>query len=180
MRRETRYIVVHCSATPPHADIGADEIRSWHMAAPLKWRDIGYHAVIRRNGKIEFGRAFDSNGAHVQGWNTRSVGVCLVGGVDETGKPDCNFNVSQSQSLDALVSVLRAAYPGADVVGHRDLSPDLNGDGIVDKREWMKACPSFSVNYWLATGKMQFEDPRPISPADPHSPRERRLDVPEA
>jgi N-acetylmuramoyl-L-alanine amidase len=31
------------------------------------------------------------------------------------------------------------------VCGHRDLSPDLNGDGEIEPEEWIKACPCFEV-----------------------------------
>lgn len=163
-RRETLKIVIHCSATPPSSDIGADEIDTWHKARG--WQGIGYHAVIRRDGRIEFGRHFDEPGAHVQGWNTRSVGVCLVGGVTEEKVPFADFTGEQMHSLKALVSTLIHAYPDAEVVGHRDLSPDKDGDGIVEKHEWMKACPSFDVTYWRVTGLVRFTRPDGWDPID--------------
>jgi hypothetical protein len=36
-------------------------------------------------------------------------------------------------------------YPIVDVLGHRDASPDKNGDGVITKNEWVKSCPCFSV-----------------------------------
>ena len=36
-------------------------------------------------------------------------------------------------------------YPGCRVCGHRDLSPDLNGNGEIEPEEWIKACPCFEV-----------------------------------
>lgn len=147
MRRLTKYIVVHCSATGPHSDIGVDEIDDWHRAKG--WDGCGYHSVIRRNGRIEFGRHFDTPGAHVRGYNTRSVGVCMVGGVNEDGLADGNFTADQFVSLKVSIIMLLRAYPGAKVVGHRDLSPDLDGDGIIEKHEWLKDCPSFDVKKWM-------------------------------
>ena len=32
-----------------------------------------------------------------------------------------------------------------DVLGHRDTSPDLDGDGIVEPEEWTKMCPCFDA-----------------------------------
>jgi N-acetylmuramoyl-L-alanine amidase len=32
-----------------------------------------------------------------------------------------------------------------EIVGHRDLSPDLDGDGIVEPQEWIKQCPCFDA-----------------------------------
>ena len=147
MRRKTKYIVVHCSATTPTSDIGADEIRDWHVRGN-GWSDIGYHAVIRRDGEIEFGRHFDVSGAHVKGQNFQSVGICMVGGIDDEGNSEDNFTDFQYESLAYVVSMLVKAYPDADVLGHRDLSPDLDGDGVVEKDEWLKDCPCFDVREW--------------------------------
>jgi len=110
---------------------------------------IGYHAVIRRSGEIEFGRHFDDGGAHVIGHNFRSVGICLVGGVDAAGEPENNFTAEQFESLRALIDMLQRAYPNATALGHRDLSPDIDGDGLVSEAEWLKDCPCFDVRDWL-------------------------------
>jgi len=133
MRRKTDYIVVHCSATPSTSDIGVDEIDDWHKQRG--WSGIGYHAVIRRDGEIEFGRHFDEVGAHVKGQNYRSVGVCMVGGVDTQGDAEDNFTEEQYESLVAILVTLERAYPFAEILGHRDLSPDLDGDGIIEEHE---------------------------------------------
>jgi N-acetylmuramoyl-L-alanine amidase len=146
MRRKTDYIVVHCSATRPSADIGADEITVWHRKRGFQ--AIGYHAVIRRNGEIEFGRNFETPGAHVTGQNMRSVGVCMVGGIGENGKAENNFTPAQFESLRCIVMMLKRSWPNAEVLGHRDLSPDLDGDGIVERHEWVKDCPSFDARAW--------------------------------
>lgn len=142
-RRRTDFIVIHCSATPPGSDIGADEIDLWHRQRG--WDKIGYASVIRRDGEIEMGRHFDEIGIHVRGYNARSVGTCMVGGVDDDGKPVDNFTDEQYESLDAHIAFLQRAYPHAEVIGHRDLSPDLNGDGLITSDEWLKTCPCFDV-----------------------------------
>lgn len=77
--RRITLIVVHCAATPPHQDVGAAEIGAWHRKRGF--RSIGYHYVIRRNGAIETGRALSRAGAHVQGHNAHSIGICMAGGV---------------------------------------------------------------------------------------------------
>lgn len=143
----TRYIVIHCSATKPSADIGADEIDKWHTQRG--WRGIGYAAVIRRSGRIEFGRHFDEIGAHVRGHNEHSVGVCMIGGTDEHGRAQNNFTPEQFAGLRMILGVLSSAYPGAQILGHRDLSPDLDGDGTVERHEWLKECPCFDVRAWI-------------------------------
>lgn len=146
-----RYLVVHCSATPASRDIGVAEIRAMHKKQG--WRDVGYHYVIRRNGQIEKGRPDDQPGAHVQGHNGHSLGICMVGGVTPNLKAECNFTAEQFRALRALLETLERKY-GAQVCGHRDLSPDRNGDGKVSKNEWVKDCPSFDVAGWYQTGQL--------------------------
>jgi N-acetylmuramoyl-L-alanine amidase len=89
IRKKTDLLVVHCAATKASMDIGAKEIRRWHK--DRGWDDIGYHYVIRRNGDVEIGRPENAVGAHVAGKNSTSVGICLVGGIDDAGKPKANF-----------------------------------------------------------------------------------------
>ena len=62
MRKETKYIIIHCSATRPSQDIGFEEINRWHRAKG--WLMCGYHFIIKRNGTIEDGRLTDEVGAH--------------------------------------------------------------------------------------------------------------------
>ena len=136
MKREsTNQIVVHCSATAPKLTIGVTEIREWHQARG--WKDIGYHIVIRRNGSIEFGRPLDNAGAHVYGHNYHSVGVCMIGGVNDDGEPENNFTKEQFQSLRLAIDGLLSRYPGSKVLGHRDF-PEVHKD-----------CPCFNVREWF-------------------------------
>lgn len=145
MRTETSLIVWHCSATKPDQDIGAADIDAMHKARG--WSGIGYMLVIRRNGALEGGRSLDAVGAHVKGYNKVSVGVCMVGGLDDHGDPIEGGLYTQAQwnTADAVREMLLKAYPTAHHVGHRDLSPDIDGDGVIEEWEWLKQCPCFSV-----------------------------------
>lgn len=144
-RKETQYIVVHCSATKPSMDVGVKEITGWHKQRGFL--DIGYHKVIRRNGAVEDGRDVDAVGAHVEGYNEVSVGVCLVGGVPE-GNPngfEANFTSAQMDSLKVVLKQLKELYPAAKVIGHHTLNKG-------------KACPSFDVSNWLESGIVRTSD----------------------
>lgn len=132
--REIKSIVVHCSATPKHMDIGVSEIREWHKKRG--WSDIGYHYVIRRNGVVEDGRPVEQVGAHVKGHNKNSIGICLVGGIGENQKADANFTLEQYNALDLLVYDLMCRFGVLEVYGHRELNPH-------------KECPCFDVNALL-------------------------------
>jgi N-acetylmuramoyl-L-alanine amidase len=135
-------LVVHCSATPEGMDIGAKQIRQWHMNPPNSWNDIGYHYVIRLNGVIEKGREDAVAGAHVAGHNANSLGICMVGGLDHDGRnPKATFTAEQYKALHALLHDLQHKYPSAtNVKGHRDY-PGVH-----------KACPSFDVQKWWGPG----------------------------
>jgi N-acetyl-anhydromuramyl-L-alanine amidase AmpD len=56
---------------------------------------------------------------------------------------------AQKKSLLTLIRTYKARYPGIIIRGHRDWSPDLDGDGVIEPNEWKKACPSFDVVAWL-------------------------------
>lgn len=134
MRREhVEYIAVHCSATPPDMNIGAHEIDLWHRRRG--WLKIGYHFVIRRDGTVETGRPTDQPGAHVRGYNQKSIGICLVGGVAKAGSnvPKNNFTPEQFAALHKLRAELLIEFPWARFQGHRDFP------GVA------KACPSFDA-----------------------------------
>lgn len=135
-RKSTNYIVVHCSATKPDQDIGAATIRRWHIEKG--WSDIGYHDVIKRNGMREAGRDLYAVGAHVAGYNSASVGVCLVGGIDKNGKPENNFTDAQFKTLKRVITDYLKLWPHAIVQGHRDFP------GVA------KDCPCFNVSEWWA------------------------------
>ena len=77
-------IIVHCSATKAGQDFTAADIDCWHRERGFN--GIGYHYVIRLDGKLEKGRDVSLAGAHCRGWNERSVGICYIGGVDENGR----------------------------------------------------------------------------------------------
>jgi N-acetyl-anhydromuramyl-L-alanine amidase AmpD len=147
--RKIDLFVIHCSSTQSKQDIGYKEIYDWHVNKN-KWKDVGYHFIIRRNGVLEKGRPIEQIGAHTQGHNANSIGICMVGGIDKSGKSQDNFTEEQYDALRQLLQYdLLMKFPKVKICGHRDLSPDVDGDGIVEKHEWVKDCPSFSVQDWL-------------------------------
>jgi N-acetyl-anhydromuramyl-L-alanine amidase AmpD len=132
MRHITK-VIIHCAATKPSMDIGASDIKKWHL--DRGWKDIGYHYVIRRNGDIENGIGVALSGSHTKGHNASSIGICLVGGINNKGEPENNFTKPQWATLERLVRILKVDFPHATVHGHREFAA--------------KACPSFDVQEWL-------------------------------
>ena len=134
-RKETNTIVVHCSATKPDQDVTFETIKHWHMMERA-FMDIGYHWVIERDGSIQQGRNIDDWGAHVKGHNHESVGICLVGGLNDNGWPDDNYTGQQKRMLKFLVKGCQGLWPEAVVKGHYHFNED-------------KDCPCFDIDQWL-------------------------------
>ena len=152
---DIQYLAVHCSATKPSQMIGASEINQWHLQRG--WAGIGYHFVIRRDPNmlgsyIEFGRSMAERGAHVKGYNSYSLGICMVGGIDDFGNPQANFSDQQYTALYYTLKFLQGLYPNAVVQGHRDF-PNV-----------AKACPCFDVPQWWSNINMQLMIPPGINP----------------
>ena len=129
--RHVKRIILHCTATEPDQDIGVAEVRRWHTSEPLNWTDIGYHYLIRLDGKIERGRPVNLIGAHTKGHNHDSVGIAYAGGIKH-GDPFDTMNACQERCLLDLIFALRLVFGDIPVRGHNEYST--------------KACPSFIVN----------------------------------
>lgn len=143
-------IIIHCSATPKSwmegksADQKRDEIKRWHVEE-RGWRDIGYALIIDRDGRTATGRdtnkngdPFDDIGAHTRGWNSKSIGVCLIGGGASSATDDFaeNFTLQQDEMLRAVIADLKSKFPSIKwVKGHNEFAA--------------KACPGFQVRPWL-------------------------------
>ena len=134
-RKKTEEIIIHCAATRPDQNIDAREIDRWHRQRG--WLKIGYHFVIKQDGTIEIGRNIDEVGAHARGHNSYSIGICLVGGIDDLSQPSDDYSDEQWTMLRLLIDGLVKKYPGVKLLGHNDISS--------------KACPSFNVVDWYGT-----------------------------
>ena len=100
--------------------------------------------------------------AHVKGHNSESIGIAYEGGLNASGKATDTRTTAQKQSLETLLRFLLLTYPGAKVCGHRDLSPDLNHNGIIEPCEYIKECPCFNVRteygYLMENGKWRMDN----------------------
>ena len=146
-----KFITIHCSATKPKNSFGVDKLRELHVDKN-GWSAIGYHFYITTDGRLNPCRPLNKPGAHVKGHNTDNIGICLEGGLNnDTGKPDDTYSSHQKDALREIVNYLQDSFGIDDenVKGHRDWSPDSNGDGKVDSKDWLKACPCFDVQKWL-------------------------------
>lgn len=141
--RPINLIVIHCSATRITRSYTVDDCRRDHRNRGFA--DIGYHYYITRDGVVHAGRPLYTEGAHAVGYNRYSIGICYEGGLDAQGEPADTRTPEQRTVLRLLVQQLKRKFPAARVCGHRDLSPDTNGNGVVEPHEWLKQCPCFDV-----------------------------------
>lgn len=133
IRKATEYIIIHCSA-------GRDSfctIDIHHDHQAKGWDGIGYQYVINRDGTVSLGRDLFQVGAHTRTFNDKSIGICLIGGVESDGvTPVNNFTEEQIYAMQELVRRSKVIFPEAEIVGHNDLSD--------------KACPCFQVDEYLS------------------------------
>lgn len=141
--RKITDIVLHCSATKEGQRVTVADIDRWHRERGFK--KIGYHYVIYADGSIHAGRDIEEVGAHVSGHNATTIGICYVGGLDAVGKPKDTRTPEQKAAIFYLLQQLKEKYPTARICGHRDFSPDRNGNGTIEPAEFIKTCPCFDA-----------------------------------
>ena len=142
MRRIDR-IFIHCTASYQETTTEASLRREFKAKG---WKYPGYHYVVQANGHIIhlLDEIDVANG--VKGYNAHSIHVAYVGGIDATQPNGIdNRTPEQKIALRELLAKLKSQYPEAKVLGHRDISPDLNHNGIVDPWERIKECPCFDA-----------------------------------
>lgn len=130
--RPIELIVIHCSATRSDRPFPLEAVIACHRARGFA--TIGYHYYLTRDGTVHAGRPLYQEGAHVTGYNRRSIGICYEGGLNPDGIPADTRTEAQKESLLKLLHRLKTDYPKARIVGHHDLDP-------------RKACPCFEVRY---------------------------------
>lgn len=142
MRRINR-IFVHATASWQHNTTVAS------LKAEFKqkgWKNPGYHWVIFPKGQVIqlLDESKQANG--VYGYNKDSIHVAWVGGIDKNHMDGIdNRTPEQKVALFDWLTKLKLKYPNAIIMGHRDISPDLNHNGVIDPWEYIKACPCFNA-----------------------------------
>lgn len=152
-KRLARYdhLIIHCSATPPTIAVDAKWVDYSHKQRGFS--GCGYNAVVTRHGDWQDSddgfptRLIGRQGAHVgdcgPGWNGRSFGICLAGGVDKNDKPQMNYSESQLVTLEYGILHFLRLHPHPEsvtIMGHRDLIKKCHAPP--------KACPCFDVTEW--------------------------------
>lgn len=137
--RQINRIVLHATASSTKAT--AESLVDYFKRV-RKWRNPGYHIIIERDGtKVQI-HPFNKIANGAKGYNSDSIHVAYIGGIDKAGKPTDNRTDQQRQTMAEVVEDLLGLFPHAEVLGHRDL-PGVR-----------KACPCFNVKEWLESVKI--------------------------
>lgn len=143
--REINLAIIHCADTPNGKHFTVEDIDDWHQERGFNRSEsyvqgfnkglhhIGYHFVIYVDGSVHTGRSDAEVGAHAQGYNSNSIGICMIG--------RDKFTTEQWASLEALLNELKEKYPKLRVKGHYQV--DMHG----------KTCPNFDVPNYIISGK---------------------------
>lgn len=93
--------------------------------------------MIKADGEIVNTLSITQVSNGVAGYNTPSIHISYLGGVDVNNKPLDNRTLAQKASQIKILTELKKMFPHAEIKGHRDF-PKV-----------AKACPSFDVKAWL-------------------------------
>ena len=159
MPRLINEIILHCSATKEGVNFTSDSGNAAHKARKFSTyvdpktgavKYIGYHFYIHLDGTIEACRPIGVRGCHAVNHNANSIGICYAGGLDKTDTNGTKIKdtrtPAQKDAILTLCKELIAEHPTIKrIIGHRDTSPDLNGNGVIEPFEFIKGCPCFDA-----------------------------------
>lgn len=141
--RTIKYIVLH-STDGPRNQSTKEILHYWRVHNG--WKTPGYHFIISEDGSFENLVPIENISNGVAGYNSNSIHICCKGG--QNAKDD--RTEAQIKTELQLVLKYKDMFPNAVILGHRDFSTDLNGNGIIEQWEWIKFCPSFDVRDWIS------------------------------
>lgn len=150
--RGIKFIAIHCSA-------GFGKRPSIEAFWKSKgWKSPGYHRLIDTDGTIHNLLPFSGTSNGVRGFNEQSINICYIGGVENSGTPTKPIWKAKDTRTEAQKKAIKTCIQEAQqwlkankntnkiiVQGHRDFSPDLNKNGIIESWERIKECPSFDA-----------------------------------
>lgn len=116
--RDIKWLVVHCTASQQTATV--DSIKKY-WKEHLGWTNPGYHVLISPDGTKNYLQPEEkpSNGVG-GGYNTNSLHVCYIGGIDKKGKAIDNRTEAQKKAIIEVLKTWRGKHPKAEILGHRD------------------------------------------------------------
>jgi len=135
------YVVIHHSANPQSCTSKAacsamvKSFQNSHIDNN-HWEDIGYNFVVGEDGNVYEGRGWGKLGSHAPGYNSKSIGICIIG-TFTSRKP----NDAALQAVKDLISCgvsqnkISSDY---NLIGHRQAKrTECPGDKLYDEiKSW--------------------------------------------
>lgn len=117
LRDDYQTLVIHHSATYEIDDVATMRVvQDLHMD-DRGWADVAYHYCVGKTGSIFEGRVMNVRGTHTAGYNTGSLGVCLLGNFEEEVPTQAQLTATL-----ALVNWLALRLDLTHLAGHRDFN----------------------------------------------------------
>lgn len=132
IKRNIDFLVVHCTATSPNASVSGIE-NYWKNT--LGWRSPGYHILIKPSGEFTVLSDFNNVTNGVRNYNSRSIHISYIGGIDSNSKPLDTRTEEQELLIKIALKELKEILPDVTIMGHNDFP------GVT------KACPSFDAQF---------------------------------
>lgn len=154
--RTIRRIVIHFTGGWPSQSTSS--IKNY-WKKDLGWKQVGYHIIISEDGTRENLAPLSAITNGVKGYNSDSIHICYKGGLKEITKDgkyiygDTRTPAQKRAIEEAIISVIYELWDNGKgqpvdnipIMGHRDLSKDLNKNDKIEEREWIKICPGFNA-----------------------------------
>lgn len=144
-KRPITEVVVHWAGTYLNQDLGAEDIHQWHKQKG--WSGIGYHYIMRRDGRLQRGRPIGKGGAHAldNGHNKYSIGISFIAGYNcPTGTKNAHKFISadsitpeQMKTFEMFMSAFYKVWPGGQAFGHVDVDNKGKIDPGFDVQEYV-------------------------------------------
>lgn len=137
-----KYLVIHCTASKEGVDLKGE----WFMKFFKKkgWDRPGYNEIVELDGHrfvavpYNLDNKVSSNEITygVANYNSVTLNISYVGGVDKKLKPKDTRTKAQKESINKIIKEFQQNVPNIIVLGHRDFFP---------KYARLKECPSYDV-----------------------------------
>ncbi len=111
-------VAIHHSAALLSTNETMKSVQDLHMDSN-HWADVGYHYVIDKNGILYEGRDIHVRGSSVAGYNTGTIGVCVMGNFEQDFPLEIQLTI-----LQQVVNWLAATYTLTHLAAHGEFNKE--------------------------------------------------------
>lgn len=128
-------VIVHCTSTKNGVHVDFEAIKKDHIEN-RGWSSVGYHLLINYDGEVHKGRPLNVQGAHVEGANHDSIGICLAG-TDKYSKKQLDVLRYQLDGILQIYNIkVYSMYSHCDFDSARKQGKTCPGFGSTELVAW--------------------------------------------